>query len=147
MNFIFKDIEFFEVLEIQRWRYNGFEKQLYMDCYHESRDRGEKPLKGPRGCKGFSVYRESRLAGLFEFYFEERGVYLGLALAPELVGRGLSREFILSGIEFGKSSLGVEEKVYLSVHRRNIQGVKAYEKAGFKFVKKIGEEIEYCLDI
>lgn len=132
---------------IEKWRYNGFEKQLYMDCYHESSNRGESPLKGPRGSKGFAVYKDNRIAGLFEFYFEEKGVYLGLALAPDLVGRRLSKDFILSGIEFGKDHLGLKGRVYLEVDRRNIQGIRAYEKTGFKVTGRVGDEIEYSLTI
>lgn len=147
MIFSFLELTYSEVLTMEKWRYNGFEKQLFMDSYHESQKRGDSPITGPRACRGFSAYSDKGLSGLFEFYFEKDRVYLGLALNPELVGRGFSKEFILSGISFGMKKFNISRRIYLAVDRRNIQGIKAYEKAGFIKEKINGDEIHYYIDI
>lgn len=129
---------------MEEWRYSGFENVIYMDRYHESRERGESPLKGPRGCFGFSVYNEEHdLFGLMEYYFEKDGVYLGLAINPIYTGRGLSTQFIKDGLTFFKKHFKSNEKVKIEVHRKNIAAIKSYEKCGFNFSKRNGDILLY----
>lgn len=140
----FRPINYYEVLEIECWRYSGFEDRLYMDRYHESRERGEIPIKGPRGSFGYSVYNmDNTLFGLMEYYFEEDGIYLGLAINPSFVGRGFSTSFILEGITFLENHFKIDKNIYIEVHRKNIQGIRAYEKCGFKFIKRSGDILLY----
>lgn len=147
MEFTFKEITYEDVLIMEGWRYNGFEKQLYMDSYHESQKRGDSPLIGPGGCRGFSAYSDFGLSGLFEFYKEKSRTYIGLALHPELVGRNWSGDFIKTGLTFGRSFSLLNKRVYLAVDRRNIQGIRAYEKTGFIKERILGDEIHYYIDI
>lgn len=147
-NYIFKEITYEDVLIMDKWKYNGFEKSLYMDSYHESYKKGEKPLKGPQSSAGFSVFnKENMLFGLFEYYFEDDGVFIGLAINPEFVGRGLSKNFILEGINWCRTKYNISGKIKLVVDRRNIQGIKAYEKVGFKFVKRENDELLYSYQL
>lgn len=140
MLFLFEPIKYSEVLEIEGWRYSGFEKRVYMDRYHESMKRGDSPLRGPRGSHGYAVYSEDRiLFGLMEFYFEESGVFLGLAISPLFVGRGHSSDFIHQGIDFLDLHYPEHKPVKIEVHRKNIQGLKSYEKAGFKLKSRDGD--------
>lgn len=140
----FKPITYYDVLAIEDWRYNGFEKRLYMDDYHESYNKGEVPLLGPRKCKGFSVFNsQGSLFGIIEFYFEHDGVHLGLAINPNYIGRGYSKEFILGGIDFLKREYRYGGNIFLEVHRKNTQGIKAYEKVGFKLYKRVDDELHY----
>lgn len=147
LTFTFKVITYDDVLIMEKWAYNGFEKSLFMDSYHESHKKGDNPILGPGSCKGFSVFiGENKLFGIFEYYFEADGVYIGLAINPKYVGRGYSKEFILSGLRFAKGEYGVED-FKLAVHRKNIQAIKAYEKTGFTFVKKVDDELYYKIKI
>lgn len=115
-----------------------------MDRYHESRDRGDIPIKGPRGCIGYSVFnKQNILFGLMEYYFEKDGIYLGLAINPEFTGRGLSRKFILDGIHYLKDNYNIDKKIKIEVQRKNIQAIKAYENCGFKFNKRDGDILLY----
>jgi len=140
----FERINYANVLEIESWRYSGFETALYMDRYHESKDRGDNPLKGPRGCFGFVAYnRDSELFGLMEYYFEDDGIFLGLGINPKFIGRGLAKEYILDGIEFFKQHFKRKDKLKIEVHRKNIAAIKAYEKCGFKFSKRDGDILLY----
>lgn len=140
----FEPITYSEVLEMESWRYQGFEDAIYMARYHESKNRGDDPIRGPRGCIGFSVYsRDNKLFGLFEYYFEKDGIYLGLAINPLYTGRGYSTQFILDGISFLQRNYTLDKNIRIEVHRKNIQGIKAYEKCGFKFVRRDGDILLY----
>lgn len=140
----FEPITYAEVLEMEQWKYSGFEKVIYMDRYHESWDRGDDPIKGPRGAFGYAVYnKENRLFGLFEYYFEVDGIFLGLAINPQFVGRGLSTKYINDGIKFLTHNYTIDKKIKIEVHRKNIQGIKAYEKCGFKLSKRDGDILLY----
>lgn len=147
LTYTFRKITYYDVLIMEKWRYNGFEKCLYMDSYHESYNKGEDPILGPGGSSGFSVFIDGNtLFGIFEFYFETEGVYIGLAINPQFVGRGYSRDFILAGLEFGKDNFNTDV-FKLAVHRKNIQAIKAYDKTGFKLFKRDGDELHYSLMI
>ena len=78
-----------------------------------------------------------------EFYFKPDGVHLGLAINPVFVGKGLSKNFISEGIEFLQTNFSNFGKIRLEVHRKNIQGIKAYESAGFKFYRRVDDELWY----
>lgn len=144
LTYHFKPITYYDVLSMETWRYNGFEKCLYMHTYHKSHERGDNPLIGPEGSKGYAVFNNNgELFGLMEYYFEDDGVHLGLAINPLFIGRGLSKGFIHSGVRFLKDEFNYNGKILLEVDRRNIQAVKAYESAGFKFIRKNGNEIHY----
>ncbi len=144
LTYRFEPINYSEVLQMEEWRYSGFEEAIYMDRYHESRDRGENPIKGPRGCFGFAVYnKENVLFGLMEYYFEEDGIYLGLAINPLFIGKGFSTKFIHDALYFFKKNFKNESKVKIEVHRKNTAAIKSYEKCGFKFSKRDGDILLY----
>lgn len=133
----FEQINYANVLEMESWKYTGFEEVIYMDRYHESRDRGDNPLKGPRGCFGFAVFnKNNKLFGLMEYYFEKDGVFLGLAINPLYTGKGLSTQFIKEGIYFFNFHFKDIQKVKIEVHRKNVVAIKAYEKCGFIFKQR-----------
>ncbi len=146
LTYLFKSITYYDVLQIEAWQYNGFEKCLYMDAYHESYKRSENPLLGPRGCRGFSAFNNlGELFGIMEYYFDSDGVHLGLGINPQFVGRGYSKVFILDGINFLRREFNYEDRILLEVDRRNIQGIKAYENVGFKLYRRVDNELHYRL--
>lgn len=143
----FKKIRYDDVLEIEKWRYYGFEKRLYMDVYHESYIKKLNPLLGPRNCLGYTAFYKNELFGLMEFYFESDGVHLGLGINPIFIGKLMSRDFILSGIDFLRSNFDNVKRILLEVDIRNIQAIKAYEKAGFKLLRKVDNELHYIYPV
>ena len=67
------------------------------------------------------------------YYFEEKGdaLEIGLGLRPDLTGRGLGLDFLLTGIDFGRRRFGLSQLI-LNVAAFNKRAIKIYEEAGFR---------------
>ncbi len=129
--FIFKKMTFESALIIKQWEYSGFVKKIEMKFYFDNYEKtGE--LRGPGGCYGYAVYDQDELIGLFEYYNVDDIMELGLALSPKKAGKGLSKDFILSGIKFGIKEFNYKrDYLMLNVNVLNKPAVNAYLKAGF----------------
>lgn len=129
--------------EIKEWKYNGFVKDIYMDPYFENYDKETGKTKGPGGCEGFVVTDSDKIIGLFEYYFTDGILEIGLALNPKMVGKGLGKEFVDEGIAFGIREFDYKENyVKLTVNSKNKPAVRVYEKAGFIKHNEENSEIE-----
>jgi len=81
--------------------------------------------------------------GLFEYYPKGDIIEIGLALSPELVGKGYGKDFVKQGIDFGIEHFNYQgEYIVLNVNLKNKAAVKVYKKAGFKEFKKEKDSIE-----
>ncbi|WP_409252571.1 GNAT family N-acetyltransferase [Bacillus sp. SCS-153A] len=142
MNFTFKPLIIEYVKEIDSWNYEGFVEEVLMTPYFESYNE-TGTLIGPGGCEGFAAFLDNKPAGLFEFNIQGSTMEIGLALKPDLVGRGLGVPFVNQGIEFGidhyQSQLNF---VKLVVDTKNKAAIRVYEKAGFEEVDRTDSEIE-----
>lgn len=118
--------------QIKHWKYSGHIKSIYVEPYFSSYDEATGKMKGPGGCDGLAVLNENELAGLFEYYFRDGDMEIGLALSPDLVGKGYGKEFVLQGIDFGIKKFEYKrEYIKLTVNIENKPAVRVYEKAGF----------------
>lgn len=129
--------------QISAWKYDGYLKNIDMEAYFKSYDKTTGSMRGPGGCEGFAALNGNRLAGLFEFYNKDKTMEIGLALSPDLVGRGFGKEFVMQGIHFGIRQFNYGgEYIWLTVNSQNVPAIRAYEKAGFKEYKRESDEIE-----
>lgn len=127
---------------IGEWTYEGFVKSVYVTPYYESIKVG-KILKGPDGCDGFVAYENETVIGLFEFYFEDNIMEIGVALNPQLVGKGMGKDFVEEGIIFGINNYNYQnDYIRLTVNEKNKPAIKVYRKVGFSYYKKNGDIIE-----
>ena len=142
MNFIPITID--NVKEIMKWSYDsGPMKSVDMGPYLENYEKSNgKSLKGPGNCDGFGVFdKNGHLIGLFEYYFLDTIMEIGLALNPDTKGKGLGTEFTEKGIAFGIKHFDYKGTyVQLHVDTTNTAAIKVYEKAGFKTVATKGEQ-------
>ncbi|AUD62709.1 hypothetical protein BK010_03575 [Tenericutes bacterium MO-XQ] len=139
--YILKPITIDDVYAIQAWRYTGFMKEIYVEPYITSYNEFGV-LRGPENCDGFGVFVNDSLFGIFEYYWKDSTMEIGLAIHPDFVGKGLSDAFINAGIAFGISHYGYEKGfVQLSVEIDNIAAYKAYLKNGFVEVSRDLKEI------
>ena len=140
--FKFSPVTLETIKKIGSWRYDGVVKSIYITPYLESIS-SEDHIKGPDGCDGFIAYSDNCIAGLFEFYFEDDIMEIGLALNPDLVGKGLGKDFIKSGIDFGiKNYKYTKSYIRLTVNENNKSAIKVYENVGFSYYNKNGDLIE-----
>lgn len=127
---------------IGRWQYEGVVAGIYTDPYLASHAAGDLVLRGPAGCSGYAAFMVDRLIGLFEYYFQDGIMEIGLALAPEMVGQGHGRDFVLAGVKFGiKEFSYAEDYIRLTVSVDNLPAIRVYEKAGFLRISETEREI------
>lgn len=139
----FKDMRLHYATEIASWKYDGYMKDIYMKPYFDNYNELTGEMKGPLKCDGFAVFKDNDLFGLFEFYLQEDGIEIGLAINPLFVGKGYSTEFIGAGLEFLKDYYKYNKKyVYLAVEKENYAAHKAYLKFGFIEYETNREEIK-----
>lgn len=130
------------VKEIDSWNYKGFIEEVMMTPYFESFKK-TKMLKGPGGCDGFIALMDNEAAGLFEFIVKGNIMEIGLALKPNLIGKGFGTKYVKQGIEFGIQYYDIHfDSVKLVVDPKNKAAIRVYEKAGFKKVEQKENEIE-----
>ena len=71
----------------------------------------------------------------------ERELWIGFGLRPDLVGQGFGVEFVTACVEYAARRFGYRgEYIRLGVAMFNQRAIKTYEKAGFqKFDQTVGE--------
>lgn len=82
---------------------------------------------------GYFCYGGSaQVPGLRKYgVYEEEYIDIGLGMKPDLTGKKLSFDFLLTGMKFGSLKFQ-NEKFRLTVATCNERAIKAYEKVGFK---------------
>ncbi|WP_079479078.1 GNAT family N-acetyltransferase [Halobacillus salinus] len=147
MHFEFTPITMEYVKEIDGWDFSGFAEEVMMTPYFESYEK-DKSLKGPAGCDGFVAIREGEPVGLFEFNLKGNRLEIGLALRPDLVGKGSGADYVRQGIAFGvqyyDSNIDVVELV---VDASNKAAIRVYEKVGFTRIEEDENEIEMKMEL
>lgn len=89
------------------------------------------------GFEAHSVWTDAgEVVGLFTFTkVAQGGVTLGLALRPDLTGKGLGLEFVQAGVAFAKQRFS-PRFLRLDVAESNLRAIKVYERAGFQLGKR-----------
>ncbi|WP_347860879.1 GNAT family N-acetyltransferase [Salimicrobium sp. PL1-032A] len=147
MCFEFRAITEDEVKEIASWNYEGYVEEVMMTPYFESFEKtGE--WKGPGSCDGFAAFLDGEVAGLFEFNLKGHVMEIGLALRPDLIGKGLGVTYVEQGLEFGMHTYTTDLSfVMLTVDKRNEAAIRVYEKVGFRRVEEAEGERKMVLSI
>ena len=141
VDYVFYPISLEDILNIEKWTYDGYLKKILMEPYHINFASSGK-YKGPDFCDGFSVYLGKDLFGLFEYYHRNDFVEIGLAINPKYIGKGYSKSFIEAGISFLKQYFSYQKDyICLTVDKENLQAYKAYLKSGFFVVNEFEDEI------
>jgi len=79
--------------------------------------------------------------------YEGNGLWVGWSMAPELCGNGNGAAFVKKCVSELRRVKNHQGRVLLRVSARNRRAIRAYEKAGFSYVKTIQDEIAYTDNI
>ncbi len=128
--YLFHQMDDTDVSKISSWRYDP-----PYDFYNWDADPEDlAELQGSRQRRDvyFSVRdKKGQFVGFFQFEQKDEVVDVGLGLRPDLTGRGLGLEFLLSGLEFAKERFK-PVRFTLSVATFNVRAIGVYEQAGFR---------------
>jgi len=139
--YTFQPISLNQVNTIKQWVYSGSIEPLYMDPYITNYDPLTNTTKGPDNCDGYAVYTRQILFGLFEVYFKNNTLEIGLAINPKYTGKGHSSSFIHACIDFAVSHYSYPKHfIQLHVEKDNMIAYKAYKKANFVTIKETDTE-------
>ena len=64
-------------------------------------------------------------------------------MAPEFTGHGNGATFVSRCVQEIRRVKGHKERILLRVSARNKRAIKAYQKAGFRYVETIQDEIAF----
>lgn len=128
--YLFRQMDDADAREVSGWRYEP--PYDFYDAAADPDDLAE--LLDPQRRRGvyFSALDwENGLVGFFGFEKMEQTVDVGLGLRPDLTGRGLGAEFVLSGRAFARERFS-PRRFTLSVAAFNKRAIGVYERAGFR---------------
>jgi ribosomal-protein-alanine N-acetyltransferase len=115
--------------EIAAWTYPG--EYAFYDAVADADDLALLLDPQRRGDDFYAADGEDgRLAGYFQLKPEPEQVELGLALRPELCGRGLGQGFTQAGIDLIRKVHG-DRPITLAVAAFNARAITVYERCGF----------------
>jgi len=128
--YLFRQMDAAEACEISGWRYEPpydfYDPAADPDDLAELLDQERR-----RGVYFSALDDENRLVGFFQFEREEETVDVGLGLRPDLTGKGLGAEFVLSGLAFARERFS-PARFTLSVATFNDRAISVYGRAGFR---------------
>lgn len=118
------------------WKYSGI--YSFYDMTSDEEDLGSFLNKDNWLNEYYAVFNEKdELVGFYSFTLEDGIMWIGFGLKPELTGKGLGKEFVAAGIDFGVKNFNYNEKyIMLAVALFNKRGIKLYENIGFKQVEQ-----------
>jgi ribosomal-protein-alanine N-acetyltransferase len=118
-----------EAEEVAQWRYDP--PYDFYDAVADHRDLTELLDPVQRGETYFAARDENgELIGYFGLVEAEGVVGVGVALRPDLTGRGLGLSFLEQGLAFA-DELFAPRRFRLSVATFNLRAITVYERAGF----------------
>lgn len=95
------------------------------------------------GTEQFCLADGGILIGQVACQYEGGDLWVGWSMAPQLCGQGNGAAFVDRCVKELRRIKAHRGRVLLRVSARNQRAIKAYQKAGFRYVKTIQDEIAY----
>jgi ribosomal-protein-alanine N-acetyltransferase len=126
--------------DIADWHYPGF--YSFYDLRHYPEDIEEIFDRSKWGTNLFSVLDEKgKLIGELNFQKEGDELEIGIAMRPDMVGRGMGQTLLQAGMDFARSRF--EFAMFsIRVWKLNGRAIRVYEKAGFQSEGEFFNNIE-----
>jgi [ribosomal protein S18]-alanine N-acetyltransferase len=127
-----------EAETIAGWRYDP--PYDFYDAAADCRDLEELLDPAKRGDRYFGAHGATgELVGYFGFERSGAVVGVGVALRPDLTGRGLGQSFLEGGLSFAREQFA-PRSFKLSVAEFNRRAITVYERAGFVRTRTFAHE-------
>ena len=95
------------------------------------------------GIEQFCLRYNDVILGQVACQNEENALWVGWSMAPELTGKGSGAAFLTRCVQEIRRTKGYSGRILLRVSARNARAIKAYQKAGFRYVETIQDEIAF----
>jgi ribosomal-protein-alanine N-acetyltransferase len=132
MPYRFESLRWSDARAISRWHYDGdyaFYDQESLPML--SLALFQAPLR-MLGLEAFVVFDDANeRIGIFTFIQRGGAIEIGLAMRPDLTGRGLGLSFVESGLDFARDRYA-PTRFTLDVATFNVRARRVYERAGFR---------------
>ena len=117
--------------QICGWRYGG-EYAIYDLPSYEEMCSCQMGFMKPAAEKNYLAFLDgSALVGFVNILAEEKEVFIGIGVNPDLCGRRYGRRILLKAYVISKNRYP-DKALYLEVRTWNTRAVRCYESAGFQ---------------
>lgn len=99
------------------------------------------------GTEQFCLVEEGTLLGQVSCQYADGALWVGWSMAPQLCGKGNGAAFVQRCVKELRRVKACNGRILLRVSARNQRAIKAYQKAGFRYVETIQDEIAYSGNI
>lgn len=99
------------------------------------------------GIEQFCFTHGGTLLGQVACQYEGDDLWVGWSMAPELTGQGSGGVFVKRCVQEIRRVKNHTGRILLRVSARNKRAIKAYQKAGFRYVETIQDEIAFSDNI
>lgn len=125
--------------DIIDWHYEG--EYSFYDLSHYPEDIEEILEANRYGVSLFSVLdREGNLIGYLNYADEGEDLEIGVALRPDLVGKGIGSSLLQVGMDFARSRF-IFKRFQIRVWKLNQRAIRVYEREGFRIEKELLTDI------
>ena len=95
------------------------------------------------GLEQFYLGCDGMILGQVACQYEGNDLWVGWSMAPELTGQGNGVVFVKRCVQEIRRVKGYTGRILLRVSARNKRAIKVYQKAGFRYVETIQDEIAF----
>ena len=127
------------VAEISQWEYEAPYEAYSFVGHHDEYLLDESIW----GVEQFCLTYDGIVLGQVACQYEEDNLWVGWSMAPELTGQGNGATFVSRCVQEIRRVKGYTGRILLRVSARNKRAIKAYQKAGFRYVETIQDEIAF----
>jgi ribosomal-protein-alanine N-acetyltransferase len=130
--FHFERLRWSDVRVVSRWRYDGNYAMYNQEALPMLTLALFHGLLRALGLEAFVVLNDANeRIGIFTFIQRATAIEIGLAMRPDLTGRGLGLAFVEAGLDFARARYA-PVRFTLDVATFNERARRVYERAGFR---------------
>ena len=127
------------VAEMSQWEYEAPYDAYSFKGHHDEYLLDESIW----GVEQFCLSYDGIVLGQVACQYEGDDLWVGWSMAPEFTGQGNGAAFVSRCVQEIRRVKDHTGRILLRVSARNKRAIKAYQKAGFRYVETIQDEIAF----